>query len=97
MDDDYPTYASTEPVFPWDYILHLPPLEEMRERHEAEEAAKAEREAARYHKEETNSEISNRIEYNNQQKAVKSAKASAKKLVKAKKIRKVSSYYKKSK
>jgi hypothetical protein len=97
MDDvDYPTVASTVPVFDWDSILYLPTYDQMLASHLADEAEMAANEASCKLKreiKETPTEIWKRTSNQNQAKMAKSVKATAKKWVKQKKVYKLTSHF----
>jgi uncharacterized Zn finger protein (UPF0148 family) len=95
-DDDFPTVASAVAVFDWESILYCPTYEQMLASHLADEAEKAAYEARRKQereKKETPNEIWKRVSSQKQVKAVKSAKATAKKWVKQNKINKITSHF----
>jgi hypothetical protein len=96
--DDFPTVASTEPNFDWDYILGVPTDAELFARYEAKDAEKRAIEArcklASVVKE-TPTELWKRASSHEQTKTVKSIKTTAKKWVKKKQIRKLESYFSK--
>jgi hypothetical protein len=105
--DDYPTYESTEPVFDWLNILgpiRCPDHEHDGELCLAQEAERAARAAGacvdlksesvgKVEKAETPFELWTRVSTEKQAKAVKSAKAAAKKSVKKKQMWKISSHF----
>jgi hypothetical protein len=104
-DDEYPTYASAAPFVPSDDFFYLSSydegsFEEGRKQYLADEAERKAEVAARIQEEkpvakpETAIECWKRITDDKHLKAVKSVKASAKKSVKAKKIYKITSHFK---
>jgi hypothetical protein len=100
-DEDYPTHASAAPIELSDDILCRPNAQDCarwKEEYEAEEAEKAALEAriieeTKVDLAETPLEIWHGVSTKKHLKAVKATKASAKKLVKTRKIYKISSHF----
>jgi uncharacterized Zn finger protein (UPF0148 family) len=95
-DEDYPTVASTAPVFYWDSLLYCPSHEQLKARYEAKDAEVAAHEArCKQDNEikETKTEVWKRVSNSKQIKAVKSVKSSAKKWVKQKKMKSITQHF----